>query len=171
MRLAIILPVIAYSALSLASSVTLTKDQEDARGCGFKIAPCPSGTVCVADDPTCPPLRGENCAGKCLKAKPTPTTLATKTTTKLPRPTYQSCGGFRIERVDCPKGFTCVDDPYVRGCGMACDRPGICVDVREPEFCGGFAGFRCKNDRMCIDDPRDDCDPKNGGADCGGICV
>ena len=54
-----------------------------------------------------------------------------------------------------------MDDPYVRGCGMACDRPGICV---KPEFCGGFAGFRCKDaNKMCVDDPRDDCDPKNGG--------
>ena len=24
---------------------------------------------------------------------------------------------------------------------------------------------------MCVDDPRDDCDPKKNGADCGGICV
>ncbi|KAF2003362.1 hypothetical protein P154DRAFT_410402, partial [Amniculicola lignicola CBS 123094] len=39
--------------------------------------------------------------------------------------------------------------------------------------CGGFAGFRCPTDEKytCIDDPRDDCDPKRGGADCIGICV
>ena len=24
---------------------------------------------------------------------------------------------------------------------------------------------------MCVDDPSDDCDPNNGGADCGGLCV
>lgn len=43
----------------------------------------------------------------------------------------------------------------------------------EPATCGGFIGAACKDDRnpICIDDPRDDCDPKNGGADCGGICV
>jgi len=44
-----------------------------------------------------------------------------------------------------------------------------------PEYaqCGGFAGpYTCGGDAMeCQDDPRDDCDPQNGGADCGGICV
>lgn len=43
----------------------------------------------------------------------------------------------------------------------------------EPATCGGFIGAACEDDRnpICIDDPRDDCDPNNGGADCGGICV
>jgi hypothetical protein len=36
--------------------------------------------------------------------------------------------------------------------------------------CGGFAGIPCPNGLICIDDPRDDCDPKTGGADCIGIC-
>ncbi len=37
--------------------------------------------------------------------------------------------------------------------------------------CGGFAGLECPSPRqVCIDDPRDDCDPKRGGADCIGIC-
>jgi hypothetical protein len=38
-------------------------------------------------------------------------------------------------------------------------------------FCGGFAGIPCPPGLICRDDPRDDCDPNNGGADCGGICV
>jgi hypothetical protein len=87
---------------------------------------------------------------------------------KRPPPKYKSCGGFRIEYVGCPKDQICVDDPYAGGCGMACDAPGICV---KPVFCGGFAGIQCKGGKICIDDPRDDCDPNNGGADCGGICV
>lgn len=37
--------------------------------------------------------------------------------------------------------------------------------------CGGFAGLRCPDGLTCIDDPRDDCDPKRGGADCMGVCV
>lgn len=41
----------------------------------------------------------------------------------------------------------------------------------EPSFCGGFAGFPCPDGLVCIDDPSDDCDPLNGGADCGGLCV
>jgi hypothetical protein len=136
----------------------------DLRPCGFRIAPCPTGQTCKKVDPSCD--RGENCQGYCV---PSPaTTLATKTTASPPKATYASCGGFRIKPVDCPEGEICVDDPYISGCGMACDMPGICV---EPVFCGGFAGIPCKDGKMCVDDPRDDCDPSNGGADCGGICV
>jgi hypothetical protein len=37
--------------------------------------------------------------------------------------------------------------------------------------CGGFAGLECPGpNQICIDDPRDNCDPKKGGADCIGIC-
>lgn len=39
------------------------------------------------------------------------------------------------------------------------------------EFCGGIAGIPCPDGQKCIDDPNDDCDPKHGGADCGGICI
>ncbi|KAF2841857.1 hypothetical protein M501DRAFT_998054 [Patellaria atrata CBS 101060] len=46
---------------------------------------------------------------------------------------------------------------------MECDAPGVCV---KEEYCGGFAGLRCETTGMrCIDDPRDNCDPKKGGAD------
>lgn len=38
-------------------------------------------------------------------------------------------------------------------------------------FCGGIAGFPCPDGMECTDDPTDSCDPNNGGADCGGICV
>ena len=42
-----------------------------------------------------------------------------------------------------------------------------------PAFCGGIAGQPCTDERnpYCVDDPRDDCVPGQGGADCGGICV
>ncbi|KAK4239546.1 hypothetical protein C8A03DRAFT_42865 [Achaetomium macrosporum] len=96
---------------------------------------------------------------------------STTTTSEKPKPTYQSCGGFRIKPLDCPKGQLCIDDPYVGGCGLACDMPGICVDVAASAFCGGFAGLPCKEGKKCVDDPRDECDPEHGGADCGGICV
>ncbi|KAK4183649.1 hypothetical protein QBC35DRAFT_345590, partial [Podospora australis] len=149
------------------------------RPCGFKIAPCPTGYVCQNLDPGC--KRGENCQGVCLRQSGfTATVLATATATrkiittttkKPPTPTFQSCGGFRVNPYTCPKGQICVDNPYVEGCGMACDKPGICVDAAAAQFCGGFAGFQCRDGKLCIDDPRDDCDPWNGGADCGGICV
>jgi hypothetical protein len=38
------------------------------------------------------------------------------------------------------------------------------------DFCGGIAGIPCAEGFVCIDDPRDSCDPEQGGADCGGIC-
>ncbi|WP_395804987.1 hypothetical protein [Archangium minus] len=37
-------------------------------------------------------------------------------------------------------------------------------------FCGGIAGVPCPEGFACVDDPSDDCDPNNSGADCGGIC-
>jgi hypothetical protein len=37
--------------------------------------------------------------------------------------------------------------------------------------CGGFLGTPCPDGLHCIDDDRDDCDPKHGGADCPGVCV
>jgi hypothetical protein len=43
---------------------------------------------------------------------------------------------------------------------------------RRPAFCGGIAGIACpRRGQLCVDDPCDDCDPAQGGADCGGICV
>jgi hypothetical protein len=39
------------------------------------------------------------------------------------------------------------------------------------QFCGGFAAIQCPEGQACVDDPNDDCDPTQGGADCGGICV
>jgi cysteine-rich repeat protein len=39
------------------------------------------------------------------------------------------------------------------------------------QFCGGIAGVPCPAPYLCFDDPRDDCDPRTGGADCAGICV
>jgi hypothetical protein len=55
---------------------------------------------------------------------------------------------------------------HAAGTSVASD--GACD---EPQFCGGFAGIQCPDGLECIDDPNDDCDPNNGGADCGGICV
>ncbi|HYO51501.1 hypothetical protein [Archangium sp.] len=39
------------------------------------------------------------------------------------------------------------------------------------QFCGGFAGIPCPEGLVCVDDPRDTCNPHLGGRDCGGICV
>jgi hypothetical protein len=142
----------------------------NAQTCGqVYIKPCPKGYVCQYPD-KCKGIR--TCLGDCVrvpekvtstaKPKPTPTPPA-------PKPIeYQSCGGFRIEQVECPEGYVCMDDPRKSGCGMACDEPGICV---EDTICGGFAGLRCPEGKQCYDFPNDPCDPNRGGFDCGGICI
>jgi hypothetical protein len=58
---------------------------------------------------------------------------------------------------------------YAAAAGAAVAKKGACEPV--PNFCGGIAGIPCPDGQQCIDDPNDDCDPNNGGADCGGICV
>lgn len=51
------------------------------------------------------------------------------------------------------------------------DDPSVCAcEPVDGPFCGGIAGFPCPGAGMCVDDPSDDCDPNNGGADCGGLC-
>jgi hypothetical protein len=52
------------------------------------------------------------------------------------------------------------------------DDPNVCACVPQGEttFCGGIAGIPCPGAGMCVDDPSDDCDLDNGGADCGGLC-
>lgn len=41
----------------------------------------------------------------------------------------------------------------------------------EAKQCGGIAGIPCPEGKKCVDDPSDDCDPTQGGADCQGVCV
>jgi hypothetical protein len=53
--------------------------------------------------------------------------------------------------------------------GISVDHEGECAPP-NPGFCGGIAGIPCPAGQECVDDPSDDCDPNNGGADCGGIC-
>jgi len=52
--------------------------------------------------------------------------------------------------------------------------PKVCAcvpDAPPQQTCGGFLGTPCPGAGKCVDDPTDDCDPNNGGADCGGICT
>jgi len=58
--------------------------------------------------------------------------------------------------------------------------PGECRSVCvEPVFCGGIVSIPCPeemdvnkgNTTICVDDPRDNCDPDGSGVDCGGLCL
>jgi hypothetical protein len=66
-------------------------------------------------------------------------------------------------------GQTYGNDCEAAAAGVSIASQGECAP--KPTFCGGIAGFPCPAGQACIDDPSDDCDPQNGGADCGGICV
>ena len=91
--------------------------------------------------------------------------------------TCQMCGGFA--NIKCPNGLICVDDPN-DDCNPAKggrDCAGICVEPKPSKIregvcttCGGKRGLLCPNGLNCVDDPADDCDPKEGGADCTGFC-
>jgi hypothetical protein len=135
---------------------------------------CPVGTTCVVEAVVCvaapcPPR------GVCVPVTPP-----------------QSCGGF--VGAQCPGSGQCVDDPS-DSCDPnhgGADCPGICKCLPTPcpsnapfnpdpsvcacvpkgpvVHCGGIAGIQCPGGGHCVDDPSDSCDPKNGGADCGGIC-
>ncbi|MBK7857628.1 MAG: hypothetical protein IPJ65_03160 [Archangiaceae bacterium] len=55
-----------------------------------------------------------------------------------------------------------------------CNGTTVCVDsqcVQPSGTCGGFAGLTCPSGQTCVDNPRDNCDPAHGGADCGGVCI
>lgn len=45
------------------------------------------------------------------------------------------------------------------------------VSSESRTMCGGIAGLPCESGQECVDDPSDGCDPRNGGADCSGMCV
>jgi hypothetical protein len=51
------------------------------------------------------------------------------------------------------------------------DPPASPVPQHLTRSCAGFAGFSCPKGQLCLDDPSDECDPSQGGADCIGLCV
>lgn len=124
----------------------------------------PNSSFLTTTKQSCPPLSE-------------PATLLTRITrTVTPKPSAtpglpknEICGGGRGNYRQCKDGWTCIKDPFKDGCGPECDGFGICV---RDKLCGGFAGFSCpEKGQICVDDYRDDCDPKKGGADCGGLCM
>jgi PrcB C-terminal len=78
-------------------------------------------------------------------------------------PTPDPCATVR-----CAAGTHCEARP------VTCVRapcPPVAECVPDGPFCGGIAGIRCPGSGTCVDNPNDSCDPRRGGADCGGICA
>lgn len=79
-----------------------------------------------------------------------------------------------LDDADCSKTEACGPKLCLMYCLAGdpfCCGPSTCQPkTPEPKRCGGVAGLRCAADEECVDDPTDACDPKHGGADCGGIC-
>ncbi|PHH74607.1 hypothetical protein CDD82_4868 [Ophiocordyceps australis] len=138
-------------SLGLAS-LAMAADVIYDRPCGLKIAPCPRNQQCVPESLGCTDLNV--CRGTCVTLRD-----------------YGSCGGRRPDAPKCRDGASCKDDPRIPGnCGMACDRPGICIPDNAPK-CAGFGGLACPRGLRCYDFPNDGCDPAHGGADCIGVCL
>lgn len=110
-----------YSAtklLSLAVALTLplsvTAIPQGGQPCGAKASLCPDGMACHPDSDSCTDFN--RCGGHCFFNS----TVGARS--------YASCGGFRVDPSTCEDGFLCCDDPRDgHSCGMACDKPGICV--------------------------------------------
>lgn len=132
-------------------------DQPSGSCGGFAGTPCAPGFVCT-DDPAdeCDPnLGGADCPGVC-EPESTPECRAEADCPHI----LGRCAPCADGSYACPKTW-CSDGR----CGVSI---GSCPDTSR---CGGIAGFPCSPGFTCIDDPADDCDPDQGGADCGGICV
>jgi hypothetical protein len=80
---------------------------------------------------------------------------------ELVKPKDIVCQAFSMNPHFCPPNWTCIENAMVSDVGGKCH-----------QNCGGFAGFMCSDpNEECVDNPNDSCDPNNGGADCGGICM
>ncbi|KAI9154981.1 Minor extracellular protease vpr [Paramyrothecium foliicola] len=99
---------LAATALSLAVVGAAAPDYSS-RPCGFKIAPCPEGTVCKPNERDCIDLN--RCAGTCVPRIKPPKPPVVIDPPLAPRKEYISCGGKRVTPVTCPKGTVCQDDP------------------------------------------------------------
>jgi hypothetical protein len=143
---------------------------------GFAGVACPRGLECVDDpnDDCSPENGGADCPGVCVE--PAPVCEADTDADGRCDADDSECNAdgqpLLCRRVApiCPRGTVpeVVNNCYTDVCvtWAECGQP-----VEPIDFCGGFAGFECPRGLECVDDPNDDCDPANGGADCIGVCL
>ncbi|KAF2197747.1 hypothetical protein GQ43DRAFT_191422 [Delitschia confertaspora ATCC 74209] len=142
-----------------------------------KPIPQPKPTpTCTCDQMMCPMMWPQSCAcqnaakKKCFQecggTEPAYQACEEPIGEPTPTPVHKICGGGRgNQELVCDQDEVCIAAPGT--CGPACDAMGVCVKDR---MCGGLAGIGCPDGLQCINDPRDDCDPERGGADCAGLC-
>lgn len=65
----------------------------------------------------------------------------------------------------------CDDVTYDNECEAQMAGTSVASEGPCQATCGGFLGLPCDDHTQCVDDPDDDCDPTQGGADCPGICI
>lgn len=112
------------------------------------------GNTC-SDDEYCAYVPGEHCGA------------ADASSTCEPRP--EACIELFAPVCGCD-GNTYSNSCFAAMAGTGVVAEGECEPPPPGSFCGGFAGIQCPEGQVCVDDPNDDCDPENGGADCGGVC-
>ncbi|GEM_PF-2231368 len=157
-----------------------------------------SQLTCKRAEPVCPAGQVaeivNGCYGKCVDENTCDPIVCGDGTELLCLAPLLACPDGQVREIvnscygDCVDALTC--DPVTCGDGsqLSCRRAepncgkdqiaeivngcyGVCVDADSctPASCGGFAGIQCVVG-TCVDDPSDTCDPKNGGADCIGLC-
>jgi hypothetical protein len=166
---------------SCTKQLCVPDDQDDPPRCaGFAGVPCNGAAECV-DDPSddCDPKNGgADCGGLCecnvegLCAEGHHWNSSPEVCDCVP----DAADGVACGNNTCAKGEVCCNE----SCGICTEPDGFCTeqlcddsdpgDKKYGPVCGGIAGFGCPGAGDCVDDPRDDCDPQNGGADCGGVC-
>jgi PrcB C-terminal len=136
----------------------------DTQSCGgITGKQCPGNGQC-SDDPSdsCDPANGgADCGGLCACGPQTELCMrgsvfdnSPKVCACVPDPTQDPCAA-----VSCKEGTHC----------SAADGGAQCLP--DSVSCGGFIGKGCPGSGQCVDAPNDGCDPKQGGADCSGICT